>query len=78
MSLDASVNGLPPELPEFTALEAIAIPRRKTGVIVGFPNHIDAETAQTVERQLVRKFPDVTFAIASGAQSVAFEWEVDE
>jgi hypothetical protein len=81
VSLDASINGMPPEPGEFTALEAIAIPRRKTGVIVGLPirsyGYEEAELAD-IRRQLRESFPDVTFQLMIGVKSVVFEWEVDE
>ena len=68
-----------PELPEFSAqLDAIAIPRRKTGVIVGLPVGTGRDVLREVMVGLEERFPDVTFALVGGAQSVAFEWEVDD
>ena len=36
------------------------------------------EEADHCSRQLRKLFPDVTIAVVTGAQSIAFEWEVDE
>ena len=47
---------------------------KRTGVIVGMQG-VDGPTAAHVSEFLGEKFPNVTFAIIPGANSVAFEFE---
>ena len=47
---------------------------KRTGVIVGIIS-VDADVAAAVREALELAFPNVTFAIVSDANSVAFEFE---
>lgn len=48
---------------------------RKTGVIVGIENSCTSQDAAIITKALTERFPHVTFAVVTGASSVAFEWE---
>ena len=50
---------------------------RRTGVIVGINRDRDlaADEAEQIRRLLDTRFPGVTFAVVSGAKSVAFEFD---
>lgn len=48
---------------------------RQTGVIVGFDQPLDADTADHIKNQLTEAFPGVSFVVAHGCRSIAFEWD---